>query len=261
MELFVDQIILEAVMVAGGTIQASSLLGVPQSSISRRARSFAHISCLKLTRKRQGYGISGAMDFFFELQAVARRFRYLQLANRWSMHPGLVDIYGFLSCNLPGQFYLLADRYLEDSLSFGLIDQFLDARYVLPSSSPLPLGLIKGEGFRMALVTKQDHDDQPLALVLGSLSKIPGLESSLVSLGSTIVPDPTLSLSNPNLWLLPTLPVGSGTYEDDFRAIGYVEIFWKYHLSECQKGDLQSAYGSVFELQFFSRLSTFLCIT
>ena len=242
-------------MVAGGTVQASSLLGVPQSSISRRARSFANLSCLKISRKRQGYVISGGMDFFFELQAVARKYRYLNLASRWSIHPGLNGVGGFQSGNLPGQFYQLAEEFLGDSLSFGLIDQFLDAKFIPSCSPPLPLGLIQGEGFRMALVVKHGQDNQPPTLALGSLSKIQGLDSSLSLSGWSIVPDPTFSSETLSVELMPKLPVGSRSHGVDIGIIGYVEVFWKYSVGEEQVSHVERENRCLFEMLFFSRLN------
>ena len=257
MELFVDQVALEAVLVAGGTTEAAAVLNIPQSSISRRARNFATLSKLTLTRRRKGYAIEGGKDFFFELQNVARRFRYLGLTNRWSVHPGLAAFDAFRGPVLPGQRLALPEVLIEESLSFGLIDQFLVARFIPPTSPSLELGIIPRIGLRLAIIAQSDIGEKRPALVLDTLSEIGELKEYLCASGWSIASGGTPGHAC-NLKLCAEPPFNVHPKSQKVWLVGFLELAWKYPTARQPLADWERENIAQFEPLFFTRLLSLL---
>lgn len=174
--------VFDAVQGLHSTLQAAELLGIPQSSVSRRYRQFATMLRLDLSRQAGRYEVIRGDCILNQLRQLAQRFRFLHHLNRWAPHPALA---GWLQ--QPGQQAIgrrldLPLNHWGDWLEQRLLDQVLDCQLsqaVEGGGGALPLQLV----VRSPQTTTGRQRPQ---LALGDWATLDGLAELASSRGWTL---------------------------------------------------------------------------
>jgi len=130
LEPFRDLLIFDWVMALGSTSEAAALLGLPQSSVSRRYRAVSRQFDLPVRRPGGRLTLVDQAGVYRRLTAFAQFFRLQHHRYRWSCHPGLREWMERLR-DLQGQalFLPLDARQWEARASFlqlGILDACFD---------------------------------------------------------------------------------------------------------------------------------------
>lgn len=127
------------VLACGSTLAASAVLGIPQSTLSRRFRAFCSAHRLRVGRRGAGLRLLSDQSYVADLRSLAQAFRCRHGLCCYAL-PAQAIPDAHHPLNLPGHPLLLTDALFER------IDQFLDEGSldiaVLPGSTVKTTGSI-----------------------------------------------------------------------------------------------------------------------
>jgi hypothetical protein len=242
---YADLLIFDWALALSSTVMASQLLGVPQSTVSRRMRAFQSDHRLNVRRHNGVLRVLSPIGYLDELRILAQRFRCLNSELRWASHPLWIElvnpIQNDLCYHLNMQVLHQADgapgaETLQGWLDQRLLDSYLDAELCPKSSNPC-----WQVGIR--------HGDSPLprahgsaVICLGAFAELDGLEEAMRDQGWIVLPSQDRSH-------LPALTLID--HEDPFQGILplnlYVKPQWRHAASFDMFDPLQSAGVRQFE--------------
>lgn len=183
---FHDLLIFDWATALSSTVLASRLLGVPQSTISRKMRSFQADHRLATRRSGGLIKVLSPNGYLEDLRHLAQRFRLLHSALRWSAHPiwahGIQDDDHHLGVYL-NLASLTQDEIGDDEsvpglwLEQRLLDAYLDASLCqTPTRSSTALGIQRPTA---------GNRNEKGPLNLGIFAGLHGLDDALQSRGWT----------------------------------------------------------------------------
>lgn len=121
-----DFLIFDWVLLAGSTVSASECLSLPQSTVSRRFRSFCSEHHVAVRRHDSSYSIISGSDYVEQMRILFARYRVLSGEYIWAIH-GPFDSSIIPRC-LPG-FAISLDDQLFANYSRLLSDLCIDIVY------------------------------------------------------------------------------------------------------------------------------------
>ena len=219
-----DALVFDAVLALGSTLKAAELLGIPQSSISRRYRNHAASIHVDVVRGSDGFQVTRGQFLVGRLRKFALTYRAYNQLNRYAVHPALLDFLGPKTKELPGQLLRLGQPDWGHWLGLEVIDSLLDCQII---ADPAVASSVQASP---ALVVEIAH---PPALsvagnliarrvYLGDLALIKGLPEAVESFGWEVVafkhPDHALAFLRP-LRCSRSLPFHSLSSTSQFNVV------------------------------------------
>lgn len=219
---FADLLVFDAVQGLNSTLQASSLLNLPQSSVSRRYRQFAQGLKLELSRHSGRYRVIRGQCVLQQMRQLAQRFRFLHQLNRWAVHPALADWINQGLRDLPSKPLQLGQEHWDNWLNDGLIDQVLECKLLdSQTAPPKPTGLV------LNLVTDPLRAKTE-GLILGDWVSVAQLETAVRNQGFQVVlPHQPAKPFQATLQACPA----STSFErllPDTKKVAEVVLHWRY---------------------------------
>jgi len=199
-----DALVFDAVLALGSTLKAAELLGIPQSSISRRYRGHASSIHVEVDRTADGYQITKGQFIVERFRRFAVSFRAFNQLNRFAIHATLLPFFSPKSTELPGCLLRLPQSKWKQWLSQEILDSVLDCRII---GEPVVVG--GSAQVSPAMVVEIVHPPalsvprKSLAkrVYLGDLALINGLPQAVESFGWEAVafkhPDHALAILRP----------------------------------------------------------------
>ena len=198
-----DALVFDAVLALGSTLKAAKILGIPQSSISRRYRGHASGIHVDVGRTADGYQVTKGQFIVERFRRFAVSFRAFNQLNRFAVHPTLLPILSPKPTELPGCLLRLPQSIWQQWLTLEILDSVLDCRII---SGPVVAGSAQ---VSPAMVVEIVHPpalsvpgkSMARRVYLGDLALINGLPQAVESFGWEVVafkhPDHALAFLRP----------------------------------------------------------------
>ena len=219
-----DALVFDAVLALGSTLKAAEILGIPQSSISRRYRAHASGIHVDVGRTADGYQVTKGQFIIERFRRFAAAFRAFNQLNRFAVHPALLPIFSPKSTELPGCLLRLPQSSWQQWLTLAILDSVLDCQII---SDPVVAGSAQ---VSPAMVVEIVHPpalsvpgkSMARRVYLGDLALINGLPQAVESFGWEVVafkhPDHALAFLRPKRCSR-SLPFDSLATDSQFNMI------------------------------------------